>query len=422
MMIYFILLLLVITSVFWIVQYALLQLTNDESNIELGINFGKKSQRFFRLRIKSKSLLSFWLQLLPWFFLFGLVIIVLTIGQYLGTDKDQITDLGKRLSGQMVGTIITLISTAILFLFITYVIERNTRQGDSEEDNAQLKKDRYRRNKELTILVACINVVVLALVINQIIGSKLPLTQLIFSIFCFILLLNLTAFTLSYGIRQRGLFKMNKALELKLKYLSNLRISISGNTSVSLWIQEGNQFEEGFLNFQRDILELGRLKSQLLNPNKRFKKIFRIWSKKDEVHSMSAERFGEMTKSPQREKQFFLRNFPELSYKIADTRNKLNEAKREFDSTKTRLTELRDGHSDYQNNLNDEIRGRKGQITVLQNTIFEIRQNNIEFSNRLAKQQKRLELEIMEGAELGNWTKDTLMKILVNQQSQIQQP
>lgn len=418
MLIHFTLLLIFTTALFWFIQMIIVRLTNDETNIEFGFNFNEKSTGFFRLKIKAKSLLSFWLQGLPWIFVLGVIIIVLTIGQYLGSETHQITELGERLSGQLVGTIITLISTAIFFLFVSYVIEKTADTADATNHQSELKKDRYRKNKELTLLVASINIVVLAVIINSLIGSNLPRTQLIFSVLCFILLLNITAFTLSYGIRQRGLLKTNEELEAKLSYLSNLRASISGSTPVHLWIREGNQFQEGFLAFQKDILELSKQKNRLLNPNKRFKKFLEVWFKKDAPHLMSAERFGEMTKSPNREKQFFLRNFPEISYKIATVRNKLNEAKRELDLTKTRLKELRDGHSDFQTNLNDEIRGRKGQITVLQNNIFEIRQNNFQFSASLEKQRKRLELEIMQGAELGTWTRETLIKTITNEQNE----
>lgn len=407
MLINFTMLLALISVFIWVVQYTLQKITNDQSDIEFGINSEKKKSTFFRLQISSKSALSFWLQLLPWVFIAGLILIMLTVGQYIGAEKDQISELEKRLSGQIIGTTITLICTAIFYLYMTKVVEQR-KQNDSLDSGKTIAKSK--KNRELLFLVPGVNILIGIIIINQVLGTHIPHSNIIFSVLCFILLLNLTAFTLSYGIKQKGLFRSSNELESKIKYLTNLRIALSGSKPIRLWIRESYAFDKTFLAIRKDLHDLSRIKNTSLNQLKNPKKYFGFWDRTDSISLYSAERFSEMNKSSKREAQFFLRNFPELSYKIAKVRNDMNAIKRDIDMTQVRLRELHEGHSDYQNKLKDEIRGLKSRITELQKTIINIQDSTDRFIQTMEEEKRTFELHLMQGFELGVWTKNQLIE------------
>lgn len=211
------------------------------------------------------------------------------------------------------------------------------------------------------------------------------------------------------------MFRTSNELESKIKYLTNLRISLSGSKPISLWIREAHAFDKSFLTIRRDIDDLSRLKSYSLNQLKNPRKAFGLWRKNESKSLYSAERFGELNKSTKRESQFFLRNFPELSYKIAKVRNDLNATKRDLDLAQMRMRELREGHSDFQTGLKDEIRDHESNIIEFQKTSLDIRDSTDRFIKNMEEEKRKFELHLMQGFELGTWTKDQLIDASLNE-------
>lgn len=399
MVLYFLAILLITSTVIYISQLFLYKMTNDRSDVQFGVNLSPQQKHFFKLKIKSNSTLSFWFQILPWVFGLGILFIVLAVGQSLGTETEQIGQLGERLSSQLIGSTIALLCTGLFFLYVVKIIEPR-----KVAESTQATPHKKRGNRELIILVIVANIFLALITLSQTFDNLLEDRNSLLAIFCFVLLVNLTAFTLSYGIRQNGMIKTCNEAEEKMRYLSNFKKALSGSTPIHLWIQEERQFQRNFLSIQQELFNLIKIKNNSLNQNTK-PGFFRIFtSPKNGLINL-----GKLNLARKKEAQFYSRNFPALTNQIEEIRNQLNAEKRLSDELKVKITALRDGYSDFHNKINEELRRLKYTSYSLLRQRTEIESDKLTFHQKLEEQQLSIQQEVSEGYELGTWTKKTIM-------------
>ena len=103
----------------WICQKLLDMYENKSTKNKLVFEIGEDEKFIFNTQISAKTFLSFWLQIIPFIFILGIVFIILILGNAAGN----VNNLDISLSGQVAGTAIAFLCAGIAFLYITKIIE-----------------------------------------------------------------------------------------------------------------------------------------------------------------------------------------------------------------------------------------------------------------------------------------------------------
>lgn len=416
------LILTLLTIVIFISQSILTKMTHDKLDSQFGLDLTTKTTKLFRFKIGSNSFLSFWLLLLPWLFMLGVFFIVLAVGQSVGLPSDQIGKLGQHLSSQFIGIVIALLCAGICFIYIMKVIEPRKKElsltSDSlidEKRTTETKENRTQRKRkwqqrELVILVISVNTLLGIIIVGQSFEGLLNQKQALLSILCFVVLVNVAAFILSYGIRQIGLIRLSSESETRLIALSNYRKALSGNKPIQVWIKEERQFQRYFLLIQRELFDLIGMKNKSLNQLKR-KDVSGWFGRSDEGNNKTEFKpLGSLNLTRKKEAQFYMLNFPHLTYQIEKIGNLIKDKKREQEEIDIKIREMVNRNSGFHIRLNNELGQQNAMYQKLQLRISEIDSKRISTINRLREDQDQDISKIREGYQLGIWTKENLMR------------
>lgn len=397
-----------ISIIVYLSQSFIHKMTNDKFDSQFGFNLVPKEKGLLKFNVNSSSLLSFWLQLLPWLFGFGLFLILLAVGQSNGGDLDQIGKLGQRLTNQFIGGGITLLCAGLYLVYHIKVIEPRKLDFEKRTDDKNQFHKRW-LNKELILLVIVLNAFLIAVAIGQSVPGFIENRKNLLALICFIVLVNLTAFILSSGIRQLGLYKLMSDCGARIITLSNYRKALAGSKPIQVWIQEENQFKKQFIEIQKELFELIRTKNKSLNQLRQVNKNKWFRNSDSENENSEFEPVGKLNLSRKKEAQFFLINFPDLAYQIEELRNDINSKKRELDEVKTKIRLVKDGHSDFHITVNNEVARLKRTHDYLQRQLADLDARLLWHYQELHLEFRDNEAKIIEGHHLGQWTKQTLI-------------
>ena len=396
-------LLIVITFFIWIIEGLLSKIADDKSTISLLLNIKPRSNNPIGLKVKANSTLAFWLRIVPWLLMIGILFIILALGQYLGSDSDQIHKLGANISGQFIGTIIALLSAGVALVYISQINKPSLlSKAINKDQNSIEEKPKLKRELKVAFIIG--NSILVLVVLSQLFSSGIPHFSAFLSSIMFMLLVNLTAYTLSYGIGTKGVIRELLETESKILYLSELREAFSGSNPIQVWLEESEQFRDQFLIIQQELLLLIRTKNQSLNHlhNNRVRNWF---SKLIRQNSHSFLTVGKLNLAKKDQAQFYLRNFPELSYQIEETRNKINSEKRTLEEIKKKLAELRDRYSDFHKEVKSELRRLNFKLQEKLNKQIKIQEDKLKYEQDFEERKLSIYQLLMEGYELGEWTR-----------------
>jgi hypothetical protein len=408
----FLILLVIISCVAWVCELFISKLINNQSGFNFEVNLmQQKKTSFFKVKIRNGSFYSIWLKVLPRLLLIGILLIILSVGQTIGSDSEQIGELGRHLSSQVIGSTITLLFTGLFFLFIIKVIEpRKFRSSDPIDEKVSDDSKNRKLNKELWILIVVANVFLSLIILSQTADGFLANRKGLLAIFCFVLLANLTAFTLGYGIRQIGLIKTLSSIEEKILVFSNYRKALSGSKPIDIWILEEGQFANKFITIQRELFHLIQSKNKSLNQlNKLGQKDFFQPDEQVENRFRGFLRFRKEQHSHSQINKFYRYTFPEFSYQLEEYKNALNAKKRELEEVRSKIAKIREGRSELHFKVADELRRLKKTSDHLLEQRLDIESDKSRQFRLLHEEKLQIEQGLIEGYELGIWTKKNIL-------------
>lgn len=397
-----------VTGLIWACQYLLDRYTNDKSKHSLGVKVkGRRSA--FNSNIRARSLLSFWLQLLPWLFISGMLFIVVAIGQSAGQSRD----LLNQLSGQAMGLAVMLLCAGLFFLYIVKVLEpaaekRATLNGD--------KQSKWRINLELLIAIVVINLLLLILVFNDIVLSLSDNPSKLISIICFMGLANISAITIGYALRHKNLLRTRYHLERRTSDLTELLVSLSSTKPMKLWLNEEGQFNKRFLKLQEELFQLMESKTKNLRrldswsgkidtntENKKDNRNFLQRLKQVVINKVSPSiSSGELV-------QFRRVNFPQLSYQIDSLERSLNGKKTEYDELNQLLKKIDEHNTDVDWDVKSKLSNLNAHKKVQSNNRMSLLQQRTQIRIKLTQESKIINGKLRQGFLLGEWLQNNIL-------------
>lgn len=414
MILYLLALLSIISLLIIIIEITLNTFSNDESNYNLNMTMTPKKKFSIKFNITANSTLSLWLKLLPWIFISAIILILISVGMYNGGEQSQISYFSKNLSGQAMGFTFALLFSGITFLYITKVIEpRKTKDSPLENEKITRNNGRSKKknNLELISLVIAANVLLLILVASQSVNGFTANKSSLLSLICFIVMANLTAFILGYGLRQRSLFSNQNLLERKIAFLNDRLTEISGSKPMLAWNGESRNFKHHFLIIQRDLFNLIHDKTSAINYVKI--KQENIFKKNDNTEHFRL--FG-MKLWKRKTSDFYNHNFPKISYQIREKNIRLNALNQELKILNEKITTFSENRSEYEKNISNELdrlnQSKNDQLKAISDI-------EVELQEELKQSEKRRVMcaqEFTEGHGLGLWTKQTLNRDYENEE------
>lgn len=170
--------------------------------------------------------ISVLIQLLPFVFISGLVIFILGNVEEIQTETSNLTD---SMAGLVAGGAIVAGLTAIVYLYITLVIEPRQDKNsvtDNENTKTTLRKTRWEISVLLLLFVATTFTLIAVNQINQ--DNISNNYQITISIIQFLSTSFLAAFSFSYGVKYRGTIATSEYLERRLEKINQLIAFYSG--------------------------------------------------------------------------------------------------------------------------------------------------------------------------------------------------
>lgn len=414
MILYLLALLGMVSLLIIIIEVTLNTFSNDESNYNLNMNVAPKKKFSLKFNITTNSTLSLWLNLLPWIFICGIVLILISVGMHDGGEQDQISYFSKNLSGQAMGFTFVLLFSGVIFLYITKVIEPRKIEDD-QRDNEKISRNNNRskkkKNYELIFLVVVANILLIVLLASQLVNGFAANKSSLLSLICFIVMANLTAFILGYGIRQRSLFSNQNLLERKIARLNDRLTEIAGSKPMNAWNGDSRMFKHNFLILQRDLFNLIHDKTRSINYIK--VKQENIYKKNDGTEYFRI--FG-IKLWKRKGDDFYNHNFPKISLEIRQKNAKLISLNQELKALNEKIVAFRENRSEYEKNIYNELDRLNQTKNDLKREISKIEVEKQEELKESERQRVMCEQEFIEGHGLGLWTKQQLNTDYGNQE------
>lgn len=239
----------VITLVVYLAQVAINMHGRGKTDYDFSSkNLGEDMESL--IKISAPNVFSFWLQVMPLVLIAGLVFILVAIGKGGG----EMAELGRWMSGQIIGTSLALIMAGAAFLYIVKVIEpRSESQSEAKKPSG---KRLLRLYLELVALVSASVLLIAFLIAGSEVISGLKGFDVLTALLGFLVTANLTAFTIGYGFRHRSMLHNLTQLENRLSHLVNVNKALASGKPYGFFIQERDQFNHGYLLAQKRIMEL----------------------------------------------------------------------------------------------------------------------------------------------------------------------
>jgi len=361
----------------------------------------------FNTHISAKTFLSFWLQLIPFVFIFGIIFIVLILGNAAGN----VANLDISLSGQVAGTAIAFLCSGIAFLYITKVIEpRIEKQVASNTQTSWL-----RSNIELFLLILLFLISIFGLLFGVEKLTGVALGNRFISLLEFAVCVLLTSFMLGYGLRYKGLISTTEYLERRLKEFAEAIKDNSRARPLNLMLAESKQFNKKYLELEEELLNLiiskTRVAQEFLpnadkkNKQNNVKKQTSWWNKlfnkpiiNDDAENTDKTVF-EM--SPIEEVYF-----PGFKHHIEELRSQIKTKSAEFRSTENRLFAIKEERSEYAKILLQNIEKLENKISNYRKAITNRYFKWTQTIDVQKKQGDKENMEMWDGYDIGIWYRE----------------
>lgn len=391
-----------ISFVIYICEKLLAKSTVDKVDIQLGVDLSEKEDRSFRMLLKTSSLLTFWLHIVPWALVFGILIILVGVGQALSDTPNQIDELGKFFSNQLIGSSIALVTGGVFFLYISRIVEPRKRLN--EITGAQAEPKIKRKYFEIFALVIFGNSILFGIVIVRF-GGFSSFQNGGAAVLPFLLLVNLAALLLGYGIQQLGWVQALQATQQKMFWLSNHLKALSDNKPMTLWISESIQFKEHFLRIQRELFELMEAKNKFLKMlgSKSIEAIVSDANGEKSNRWYHVNRWSRSDGSRKRLNAYYRLNFPQLSNKSEEIRNRLNEYKAKLKDVNDLILAIREKRSNLFRNIQENIKNLRISYNKYVGQRLQLEEDSILLFDKLEKERREAISMISEGHQLGLW-------------------
>jgi hypothetical protein len=383
----------------WICQKLLSRLNPDRNAQDINLNLENKDgadgaellekvQKRFQVKITSDSVYSLFLHAAPLLLTLGLVFVILKMGIPPNSGRGEIEKLDSSIEGQMIGTAIAFACASIMLLLFAKI-----------QDVKKIIWANY-------ILIGC------AIFFPMVFLFDIEHDQR--AIIGFVFSVLISASTIAYGIRYRGLRRISNDLESYISLLTAIIAKYSSPFTVDLHSKE---FKEKIRMIQNDLLDwisgknTGVRKMQdvhivdyLEERNdgrvKRFlDRLFRRNNSKQNQNKNTTQLANSSTSSPSTTidddiklrvhsielDAFEKQNFPDYDKKIMAAKYEYDEIRQQNQSVSRRINELEDEI--------DEIIGR----------IFTLQKNKSDVIWDISLQSLQQKTWIQEGFELGLW-------------------
>ncbi len=392
----------------WFCQWLLDKYEKRSTKNKLVFEINEDEKFVFNTQISAKTFLSFWLQIIPFVFILGIVFIILILGNAAGN----VTKLDISLSGQVAGTAISFLCTGIAFLYITKVIEpRIERQASNNTPISWL-----RSNIELFLLITIFLISIFGLLFGVEKLTGIAVGNRFISLLEFAICVLLTSFMLGYGLRYKGLISTTEYLERRLKELTDAIKDNSRARPLNLILAEGKLFNKKYLELQEELLNLIIAKTKVAKdflPGEDRKKSHNSAKKKENWwsrffnNSKTVEAENDDTEtlvfemSPIEEVYFpgFKNHIDELKSQITSKNAALGKAEKQ-------LSAIKEDKSDYATTL---VKSIKKIETKISNLRKEITNRYFKWTQTIDVQKKQGDkenMEIWDGYNLGMWYRE----------------
>ena len=337
------------------------------------------------LQSPSTSLWTFWLEIIPFLLIAGIVFIVLSLGN-VGTELTGTSSLDKlsiSLSAQVVGVALSLGFAGLTYLYIINVIEPRL---ERKRRNDQPINWLY--NFEL-ILVIFVILVSMLLLLFGVENTFFQSTTDIFSFSMFFICILLSSFTLGYGVYYRGLAETIENLEFHMNKLS-FQTAFTSVPNIPSILKADRKFRDRYFEIVNRILGLVAAQAKVAEKSVMLK-------------PQTKKRIK--TKQSRKQPKFNINNVKDFVYNMfteppPPDLSKQNKIEEEIDKIEQRFeTRLMD--KDLFPDLMTEVENLKGQIKTIVENIVDLEldvknrlESNTEFIKRLNDEEKDLNQKI----------------------------
>ncbi|MFK7749043.1 MAG: hypothetical protein AB8B65_11665 [Kordia sp.] len=326
-----------------------------QANWEDAIQFDKK--------IKSNSFYNMWLQLLPYFLILGIIYIVIQAG----SNLDSLTQLDKSLSGQLSGSILSLMIGGLVYAYIINIIvpRFRTKSKDSyeKEKATQTAVSMLLKNIEIVILFIALLITFLIMFINNEPGT--------IAIMGFVITSVITGFLLGIGLRYKGLLTTRNNIEYDLMWFQNQIKYRTRPIPLFLTSSENRLFKQKYLTLQRELMKLLILKT---------KSIRNVWYAppiiaRGKTYKFYNKLLNLVKKQDNRNKPYLSIYedviFPEEKSIIESIQGKLKAKDKSYSDLEEVINTLREERSTYQKEKRKSIEGLIEDIDIKREDISE---------------------------------------------------
>lgn len=391
----------------WFCQWLLDKYEKVNTKNKLVFEISEDEKFVFNTQISAKTFLSFWLQVLPFVFILGIVFIILI----LGNAAENVNKLDISLSGQVAGTAIAFLCTGIAFLYITKVIEPRIEMQAS--NNAPISW--LRSNIELFLLITLFLISIFGLLFGVEKLTGIAVGNRFISLLEFTICVLLTSFMLGYGLRYKGLISTTEYLERRLKELTDAIKDNSRARPLNLILAEGKQFNKKYLELQEELLNLIIAKTKVAKeflPSEDIKGNQNTTKKKENWWSRlfnnakiveTEDKNGKMAFEMSPIEEVY---FPGFKNHIDELKSLITSKNVELEKTENQLSAIKADKSEYATILVKSIKKIETKISNLRKAITNRYFKWTQTIDVQKKQGDKENMEIWDGYNLGMWYRE----------------
>jgi hypothetical protein len=226
--------------------------TDDDDLYALEISLGIDDPSFMA-SLADRTLLGFWLKLIPALLVFGIGFLLVS----LGTKVDDFKDLDASIAGYGIGVMAALASAGVFYIYLIMVLERRVSGGTAATLEAGRGPSWLRLNIELFLVVLSFLVSLLVILIffpqpfRDVARIQSWASLMLFVVTCLF-----AAFSLGFGTRFQGLETARKSLEARCDFIQTRIIRISRPLQTYLTKTENQAFNAHFIKIRNEIMSL----------------------------------------------------------------------------------------------------------------------------------------------------------------------
>ncbi|WP_298510929.1 hypothetical protein [uncultured Kordia sp.] len=358
-------LLAVIGLVAWICQKLMTtSLKKDEGYHNLKVQANWEDAIQFDKKIKGNSFYDMWLQLLPYFLIFGIIYIVIQSG----SDIKSLKQLDKSLSGQLTGSILSLMIGGLIYAYIINIIvprfRTKSKESYQKEKALQTPMSMLLKNIEVVLLFVALIITFIIMFINNEPGTIALLGFVITSI--------ITGFLLGIGLRYKGLLTTRNNIEYDLMWFQNQIKYRNRPIPLFLTSSENRLFKQKYLTLQRELMKLLILKT---------KSIRNVWQApsiiaRGKAYKLYNKLANIIKKQDNRNKPYLSIYediiFPEEKSLIENLQGQLRSKDEDHTELEKIITSIREERSEYQ----------KDKKKIMKNLMEDIDERRMDISQR----------------------------------------